>query len=665
MTKKIVLFFACISLWVQASSQNYAFTMNSKLGMGINLGNAYEATGLGEWGVNPDSSYFADIANKGFTSIRIPARWSAYALAQEPYTIEPYFLDTIEWAVKQSLQQGLYVVLDMHHYDEMFEDPAAHKSRYLAMWEQIAERFKDYSDSLYLEIFNEPHFDFTPELWNEYLLEGLEIIREKHPTRMVIIGTAEYGGIGGLQKLQIPASDTCLIVTVHYYNPFEFTHQGATFAGVTATNVTWDSTAAQIQAVKQDMDIIKTYSQTNNVPIYIGEFGAIQNADDASRARWAGHLRMVFNEYGYSAAYWEYCSGFGLYDAALDCYYNSLLTALTDSVGDCDCSMYDTIIVKNSTFVRGLNPWVVYKNAESGAQGNVDIVNEEARVEILQNGTADWHLQFVYGSFALTYGSTYTMVFDAYSPSNTSLVAQLSYDGGTYATVHSNTVNLNSTKQTFSSTFTLDEPTIPKARLVFECGTVTSPYIYFDNIHVYEIEKGIPVSTIEIEHSQGTGSGQITTNQGSLQLSAIVLPQNASSSKVVWTIKSGGQYATIDTTGLVTATGYGNGTIQVQATAYDGSGIIASKTIYISGQTSLIEENAAYCVVKVANTAYKIPGNSIETVEIYSITGQLLKNIPYNQTTKVYIPDSYLTQNMNVIKITSDTGTQVIKILKK
>ncbi|HON53305.1 MAG TPA: cellulase family glycosylhydrolase [Bacteroidales bacterium] len=664
---KLKFFLTVVSVFytVQIFSQNYAFTMNAKLGMGINLGNAYEATGLGEWGVNPDSTYFVDIAQKGFASIRIPARWSAHALTQAPYTIHQYFMDTIEWAVKQSLKNGLYVVLDMHHYEEMFQEPAAHKERYLAMWEQIAEHFKDYSDSLYLEIFNEPHDNFTPELWNQYLLDGLEVIREKNPTRMVIIGTAEYGNLSGLSKLQIPSTDTCLIVTVHYYNPFDFTHQGATFAGVTATNVKWDSTAAQIQAVKNDMEIIKNYSISKNVPIYIGEFGVIQNADDISRARWAGHLRKVFENYGFSAAYWEYCSGFGLYDYALDCYYNGLLKALTDSVGECDCAMYDTIIVKNSTFKRGLNPWVVYKNEASGAQAQVEIINEEARLEIIKNSTVEWHIQFVYPSFPITMGSTYTMVFDVYSSSNTPLTAQISLDGGTYAVIHDTLVNVTDTKQTFSTTFTHNEPSIKKARMVFECGTITSQYLYFDNIHIYEVVKGVPVQTITIQLPESQTSAQITTKQGSLQLSADVVPANATNTDVVWSIISGGQLATIDNTGLLTATGYGNGSVRVQALAYDGSGVKATKTIYISGQTSSIDVNRTNCSVKIDENEYIISGNTIQNIEIYSIIGQLRTKIQGVNNSEFYIPKSYLAQNMNVIKIVTDTGVHTVKFFKK
>lgn len=663
--KKLILLIVFTIMGMYTFSQNYAFKMNEKLGVGINLGNAYEATGLGEWGVNVDSSYFKDIKNKGFNSIRIPARWSAHALATSPYTISDYFMDTIVWAINQALDNQLVVVLDIHHYEEMFVNPAANKDRFISFWDQISQRFQGYSDSLFFEVFNEPHDSFTPTIWNEYLLAGLSKIRETNPTRMVIIGTAEYGGVGGLQKLQIPATDTCLIVTVHYYNPFPFTHQGADFAGNYPIGATWDSTATQINAVKYDMDIIQTYSQSHNVPIYIGEFGAIQNADDASRAKWAGHLRKTFKQYGFSSAYWEYCSGFGIYDAALNCYYNSLVKALTDSVGACDCAMYDTIIVKNSTFERGLNPWVQYENASSNAQGNLTLINEEAQIEIVQQGTADWHIQLVYGSFPLVCGSTYKFTFDAYASSPTSIVAQTSRDGGDYSVIRGNPIDLTTQKQTFSYTFTIDESTISKARIVFECGLAQAQYLYFDNVHLYEVEKGIPVSSIQITNNLLETNLSISENQGTEQLVAQVLPIDASNSNVIWSIISGSSLATISVEGLLTANGSGNGTVTVKALAFDGSAKYAQKSIVITNQESKISSVSSKCYLIIDNNSFEVEAKSIKSYEIYDVLGKIYYSNTCNNEKSVFINSSYLLKNMNFIKVYTDESPTVIKYFKK
>jgi len=489
MKKEVILsFFVLFSLCGNLFSQReHAFEMNSRLGMGINLGNVFEAPSLGAWGVEPDAAYFGDIKAKGFASVRIPARWSAHAQTAAPYTIDKDFMDTVRWAVDLALANKLVTVINIHHYEEIMANPAGHKERYLAFWKQIAKEFQSYPDSLYFEILNEPNDQFTPEIWNEYLAEGLSTIRETNPNRIVIIGTADWGGIGGLSKLVLP-NDPNIILTIHYYNPFEFTHQGADWAGQgNVMGVTWDSTAAQINAIKKDMDVVKKYSNDHNVPVYIGEFGAIENADDSSRARWIGHLRHVFEVYGFSSAYWEYCSGFGIYDPVLNCYRPGMLHALTGYGGEvCDCSMYDTVIVKNSTFDKSIQPWYFQYFTEYGANAKIGVVNGEARIEIIKKGTAGWHIQFLYGSFPLVKGNTYTLTFDAYASSATKIASMISRDGGDYSVVHYLDANLTTVKKNFSFTFTYNGETISKARIGFDFGLTNAQYIYFDNVYLYE-----------------------------------------------------------------------------------------------------------------------------------------------------------------------------------
>src|SRR5690554_1433954 len=68
-----------------------AAEFNKKLGRGINLGNALEAPAIGEWEVVLKEEYFSMIKEKGFSSVRIPIRWSAYAQTGAPYTIDQKF----------------------------------------------------------------------------------------------------------------------------------------------------------------------------------------------------------------------------------------------------------------------------------------------------------------------------------------------------------------------------------------------------------------------------------------------------------------------------------------------------------------------------------------------------------------------------------------------
>lgn len=302
-----------------ASARDDAFAFNRELGRGINLGNMFEAPSETAWGNPVRSDYLPKIAELGFSHVRIPIRWEPEerSMAEPPYTISPQFLDRIDSAVEQALDEGLHVIINMHHHDALLKNPMEQKPRFLAQWKQIAERFAGHSEKLVLEIFNEPNGAFTPALWNEFAAEALAVIRQTNPTRMVMIGTADWGGIGGLSKLKLP-EDEHLIVTVHYYSPFLFTHQGAEWSTnpdvAKALGTEWSGADEERAAVRADLLQAKTFSREHGVPIHVGEFGAYSRADLASRARWTAFVARAFEENGFSWAYWEWSAGFGIYN---------------------------------------------------------------------------------------------------------------------------------------------------------------------------------------------------------------------------------------------------------------------------------------------------------------------------------------------------------------
>ncbi len=94
-------------------------------GRGVNLGNALEAPEEGQWGVMLKEEYFDEIAAAGFDSVRIPVRWSAHADESPPYRIDAKFFDRVDWAIDQALKRHLTAVVNMHHYDGIFDDPTS------------------------------------------------------------------------------------------------------------------------------------------------------------------------------------------------------------------------------------------------------------------------------------------------------------------------------------------------------------------------------------------------------------------------------------------------------------------------------------------------------------------------------------------------------------
>lgn len=306
------------------------FTQNARLGRGVNLGNALEAPAEGEWGVMLREEFFPLIRAGGFDSVRIPIRWPAHAAAAAPYTIDPAFFARVDWAVEQARSVGLAVVISMHHYEEIMADPATHHDRFVALWEQIAAHYRAQPPDLYFELLNEPNAALDPPTWNAFLRDALAAVRRTNPTRTVVVGPAGWNGIDYLPRLQLPPDDRHLIVTVHYYNPFHFTHQGAEWVAGSQPwlGTTWQGTASEQVAVTLDLDRAARWAREQNRPLYLGEFGAYSKADMDSRVRWTAFVARQAEARGMSWAYWEFCAGFGVYDRASGSWNQALLRAL-------------------------------------------------------------------------------------------------------------------------------------------------------------------------------------------------------------------------------------------------------------------------------------------------------------------------------------------------
>jgi len=305
------------------------FERNKILGRGINIGNALEAPNEGDWGVVTKDEFFDIIKEAGFSHVRIPIRWSTHAYAFPPYKIMDRFFKRVDEVINGALKRGLAVVINIHHYEELMNDPEEHKERFLALWKQIADRYKDYPETLFFEILNEPHGNLTPEKWNELLEEALKVIRSIDKNHTIIIGTAEWGGISALEKLSVPEWEKNSIVTIHYYNPFEFTHQGAEWVEGSEKWLgrKWGSPDDQKHLI-EEFNFIEEWSKKNKRPIYIGEFGAYRKADLESRIKWTSFVVREMEKRRWSWAYWEFCSGFGVYDTLRKTWNKDLLEAL-------------------------------------------------------------------------------------------------------------------------------------------------------------------------------------------------------------------------------------------------------------------------------------------------------------------------------------------------
>ncbi|QGY46710.1 cellulase family glycosylhydrolase [Maribellus comscasis] len=464
----VVIFFSLKSI---GQTHEHAFEINKKLSRGINYGNMFEAPTETLWGNPWQPEYASMIAELGFNHVRIPIRWEPEARSSltSPYTIKTSFLNRIKQVVDSALNNDLFVIINMHHHDSLYAYPDAQKERFLAQWKQISEFFKDYSDSLLFEILNEPHGNLTADKWNSFSGEALQTIRTDNPDRIILIGTAEYGGLSGLSKLQLP-DDENIIVTVHYYNPFSFTHQGASWAGNDADSwlgTEWTDTKDERDVMRQEFSSLVTFSLENSIPVHIGEFGAYSTADMTSRAKWTTFLARYFEQQSWSWAYWEFSAGFGIYNPNAETYYENLVNALLHNKMP-EPASYKGTTVYASNLENSIDNWNLYTQGTGDAE--LSNGNNSLEITISNGSTESWHVQLVRGNISLEKGKKYRLSFKAKADADRSFSPYVGQSISPWSSYSGyNAYTASDSLQTFTVIFDMTEND-DRARIVFDLG---------------------------------------------------------------------------------------------------------------------------------------------------------------------------------------------------
>jgi endoglucanase len=305
-----------------------AFEQNRKLGRGVNI-LGYDPIWRSRDQARFQAKHFRLLKEAGFDSVRVNLQPFRRMNAANGYTLGKPWFEVLDWAVREAQAQGLRVILDLHEYTSLGNDPVTNKVKFLAFWRQLSAHCKDAPDDVLFEVLNEPNHKLTPALWNEYLADGLALIRAQNPTRAVIIGPAFWNSIDHLAELELPAADRHLIVTVHYYTPMDFTHQGAAWADrKDKVGVEWLGTEAELGVLQRDFDKAQSWAKQHDRPLFLGEFGAYDKAPMGSRARYVASVARAAEQRGWSWAYWQFDSDFILYDIPRDAWIEPILHAL-------------------------------------------------------------------------------------------------------------------------------------------------------------------------------------------------------------------------------------------------------------------------------------------------------------------------------------------------
>lgn len=410
------------------------------MGNGINLGNTLEAcdnnvgiktnTPLSyetHWGQPKTTQAMIDgMKAAGFDTIRIPVAWMTNAthLYEGDYTIDADYMDRVEEVVRYARKAGMYVIIN-DHWDggwygmfgsESAETRALAMEAYKGMWQQIAERFRDYSDYLIFESANEElggRFDENSPLYcsdsvvtyltdderyaltNEINQTFVDVVRAtggNNATRFLLIaGYSTDIDKTCDDRFQMPKDtvDSKLMVSVHYYDPWSYC--GASSA-VSATK--WGK-VSDYEYLDQQLEKMTKFTEAG-YGVVIGEYGALPCSDG-----------LKDNTLAYHTAFLDACTKYDLTNCLWDC--SGLYKRVSQTFADDDIlAMYQE---KRQANEEGQD----YADVQAAAAAEAAAAAAEAPVTFLQDAvvvddqTALAWIMWNDGSWALTHsvGDTY------------------------------------------------------------------------------------------------------------------------------------------------------------------------------------------------------------------------------------------------------------------
>lgn len=410
------------------------------MGNGINLGNTLEAcdnnvgiktnTPLSyetHWGQPKTTQAMIDgMKAAGFDTIRIPVAWMTNAthLYEGDYTIDADYMDRVEEVVRYARKAGMYVIIN-DHWDggwygmfgsESAETRALAMEAYKGMWQQIAERFRDYSDYLIFESANEElggRFDENSPLYcsdsvvtylndderyaltNEINQTFVDVVRAtggNNATRFLLIaGYSTDINQTCDDRFQMPKDtvDSKLMVSVHYYDPWSYC--GASSA-VSATK--WGK-VSDYEYLDQQLAKMTKFTEAG-YGVVIGEYGALPCSDG-----------LKDNTLAYHTAFLDACTKYDLTNCLWDC--SGLYKRVSQTFADDDIlAMYQE---KRQANEEGQD----YADVQAAAAAEAAAAAAEAPVTFLQDAvvvddqTALAWIMWNDGSWALTHsvGDTY------------------------------------------------------------------------------------------------------------------------------------------------------------------------------------------------------------------------------------------------------------------
>jgi endoglucanase len=303
---------AALPVFTPAPAATARVGPSPNLGKCINLANTLEPPNEGEWGPAFRDQDAGIIRSAGFSTVRVPVNFLGHALAKPPYTLDRRFMMRARQVIDTLRASGLNVIVDQHNNDDLSAAPESNRDRSAAVWRQVAAALRDEPANVWFELLNEPHDKLTNAYLLATLMPSLAAIRETNPTRIVVIGGDHWSGVDSLATLALP-DDPYVVPTVHYYDPFEFTHQGASFVHPAPPYGRTFGAPADAMQLEANLAKVRAYvARTGRVP-FVGEYGAIETIPPDQRTLYYHTVTSAFASLGVASCAWGYRNAFPLW----------------------------------------------------------------------------------------------------------------------------------------------------------------------------------------------------------------------------------------------------------------------------------------------------------------------------------------------------------------
>jgi len=120
------------------------------------------------------------------------------------------------------------------------------------------------------------------------------------------------------------------------------------------------------------------------------------------------------------------------------------------------------------------------------ADATGSVQNEEYAISIVSGGNDTWDIHLGQSNLLIEKGKKYAVSFDAYAASSRTIHAIVGKNAAPWTVYCGNqSFSLTTTKQTYTYSFIMNNPTDHQARLGFDIGA-SSADVYFDNIMLSE-----------------------------------------------------------------------------------------------------------------------------------------------------------------------------------